>query len=197
MMRNPYGLVYDLDCAPGWIETDGAPDACPPGEEGEMAEKHIGTYLNDHLAGSTAALELLEHLEASQAGTEVARFAAELRAEVATDRGELEALMERLEVSESRTRKATAWLSEKASELKLRWDDLTGGELRLLEVLDALSIGIEGKRLLWRALASAAEDAPTLQGVDYEGLTRRAEEQRRRVETVRLDAARKALSPEP
>jgi len=162
-----------------------------------MAEKHIATYLNDHLAGSTAALELLEHLEASHAGTEVARFAAELRAEVAADRGELERLMERLEVSESRTRKATAWLAEKGSELKLRWDDLTGGALRLLEALDALSIGIEGKRLLWRALSAAAEDAPALQGVDYEGLTRRAEEQRGRVETVRLDAARKALRPEP
>ncbi|HSF43371.1 MAG TPA: hypothetical protein VLT87_26460, partial [Thermoanaerobaculia bacterium] len=69
--------------------------------------------------------------------------------------------------------------------------------LHLLEALDALSLGIEGKKILWRALAAAAEDAPALQGVDYEGLTRRAEEQRRRVEALRLDAARRALIPEP
>src|SRR5215212_3329376 len=119
----------------------------PPGQGGYMAEKHIATYLNDHLAGSTAALELLEHLESAHAGTEVVRFAAELRADVAADRQELEALMDRLQVAQSRTRRATAWLAEKASELKLRWEDRSGGPLHLLEALDALSLGIEGKRL--------------------------------------------------
>jgi hypothetical protein len=161
-----------------------------------MAEKHIATYLNDHLAGSTAALELLEHLEAVHASEEVRRFAADLRADVAADRGELEALMDRLQVAQSRTRKAAAWLTEKASELKLRWDDRASGALHLLEALDALSLGIEGKRGLWRALAAAAEDTVALQGVDYDSLTKRAEEQRRRVETLRLDAARRALIPE-
>ena len=161
-----------------------------------MAEKHIATYLNDHLAGSTAALELLEHLESAHDSAEVVRFAAELRADVAADRQELEALMDRLQVAQSRTRRAAAWLTEKASELKLRWDDRASGALHLLEALDALSVGIEGKRLLWRALAAAAEDALALQGVDYEHLTQRAEEQRGRVEALRLDAARRALIPE-
>ena len=63
-------------------------------------------------------------------------------------------------VAESRTRKATAWLTEKVTELKLRLDDPAGGALRLLEALEAVSLGIEGKRALWRALAAAAEDAP-------------------------------------
>lgn len=161
-----------------------------------MDEKHIATYLNDHLAGSTVALELLEHLEAAHTSEEVVRFAADLRADVAADRGELEALMDRLQVAQSRTRRAAAWLTEKASELKLRWDDRASGALHLLEALDALSVGIEGKRLLWQALAAAAEDTAALQGVDYDNLTKRAEEQRRRVETLRLDAARRALIPE-
>jgi|RhiMetdeSRZDD1v2_1073273.scaffolds.fasta_scaffold609614_2 hypothetical protein len=30
-----------------------------------MANKYLATYLNDHLAGSVAAIELLEHLEAA------------------------------------------------------------------------------------------------------------------------------------
>lgn len=161
-----------------------------------MADKHIATYLNDHLSGSAAAIEILEHLETAHAGTDVGRFATELRADVAVDRQELEALMGRLHVAESRTRKVTAWLAEKASELKLRLDDPAGGELRLLEALEALSLGIEGKRGLWQALTAAAEDAPALQVANYEGLTRRAEEQRRRVEAVRLEAARKALVPD-
>ena len=159
-----------------------------------MAREHIATYLNDHLAGATGAIELLEHLEKEHAGTEVGRLAAGLRADVEADRQALKSLMERLEVAQSRTRKAAAWLGEKAAELKLRLDDPAGGSLRLFESLEALSLGIEGKKSLWRALATAAEEAPDLQVADYEELIRRAEEQRNRVETARLEAARRALA---
>ena len=159
-----------------------------------MASDYIATYLNDHLAGATGALELLEHLETEHAGTEVGRLAAELRADVAADRQTLESIMDRLQVAQSRTRKAAAWLGEKAAELKLRLDDPAGGSLRLFESLEALSLGIEGKRSLWRALAAAAEEAPHLRVADYEDLIRRAEEQRSRVEAARLEAARRALT---
>jgi hypothetical protein len=162
-----------------------------------MSHEHIATYLNDHLAGSLVAIELLEHLESAHKGTGIERFAAELRADIAEDRLELEALMARLKVTESRTRKATAWLSEKVTEIKLRLDDSGDGSLRLLEAFEALSLGIEGKRGLWRALAAAAENAPALKLADYEELTRRAEEQRGRVEAERLKAARRALVPGP
>lgn len=104
--------------------------------------------------------------------------------------------MGRLRIAESRTRKATAWLAEKVTEIKLRLDDPGDGPLRLLEALEALSLGIEGKGAMWRALAAAAKEEPVLQVADYEGLARRAEEQRRRVEAVRLEAARRALIPE-
>lgn len=162
-----------------------------------MADAHIATYLNDHLAGSVVALELLEHLEAAHAGTPLESFLAELRADIAADRGELESLMNRLGIAESRTRKASAWLAEKITELKLRIDDPAGGELRLFESLEALSLGIEGKHSLWLALAAAAADAPGLKVLDYDRLAQRAVEQRRRVETLRLETARKALVPGP
>lgn len=159
-----------------------------------MAGEHIATYLNDHLAGAVSALELLEHLETAHAGTQVGRLAAELRADVEADRQTLESLMDRLQVARSRTRRAAAWLGEKVADLKLRLDDHAGGSLRLFESLEALSLGIEGKRSLWRALAIAAEEAPELRVADYEGLIRRAEDQRSRVETARLEAARRALA---
>jgi hypothetical protein len=162
-----------------------------------MAEPYLATYLNDHLAGSEGALELLEHLERAHAGTPLAHFAAELWADIVADRRELEALMTRLQVAVSRPRKAAAWLSEKVTELKLRLDDPPGGALRQLEVLEAVSLGIEGKRLLWRSLGVAAEGTPDLGGTDYGRRERRAEEQRRCVETVRLGAARAALGSAP
>jgi predicted nuclease with TOPRIM domain len=154
---------------------------------------NLATYLNDHLAGSVAAVELLEHLEETHAGTDVGRFLAELRAEVEADREELNALMARLAIDESVMRKTTAWLAGKLTDLKLRLDDSEGGELRLFESLEALSLGIEGKRLLWIAMAAAAKDAPKLRLIDYERLAQRAEGQRNRVEGRRLEAGKLAL----
>lgn len=161
-----------------------------------MADEHLATYLNDHLAGSVVAVELMENLEEVYRGTTVADFVAELHADVKADRQELEALMSRLQISESRTRKASAWLTEKVTELKLRLDDSTRGDLRLLESLEALSLGIEGKKSLWLALSVAAQDSPQLRVADYERLKQRAEEQRNRVETRRLEVARAALKME-
>ncbi len=162
-----------------------------------MADEHIATYLNDHLAGSMAAIELLEHLEKVYAGRGVGQAAAGLKAEIEADREELRAIMGRLEVDESRARKASGWLGSKVTELKLRLDDRSGGDLHLFEALEVLSLGIEGKHGLWRALAATAQDAPGLQVADYERLAQRAVDQRGRVEAMRLEAARKALVPGP
>jgi hypothetical protein len=48
---------------------------------------------------------------------------------------------------------------------------------------------------LWRALNAAADVSPELQGLlDYERMAQRAEEQRCRVEVVRLEAAKAAFA---
>jgi hypothetical protein len=161
-----------------------------------MADEHIATYLNDHLAGSVVAVELMENLEAVYADTPVAEFIAKLHADIEADRQELKELMDHLQVSESTARKASAWLTEKLTELKLRLDDPTRGDLRLFESLEALSLGIEGKRCLWLALSAAAEVSPQLLIADYERLMQRAEEQRGRVERKRLEVAKAALKLE-
>src|SRR5436309_1339004 len=121
----------------------------------------VATYLNDHLAGSVAAIDLLEHLERSHAGTDLAPFFARLRADILADRDELAALMDRLGVTPSRVRKAVAWVAEKFTRLKLHLDDAADGAFRLLESVEAVALGIEGKRALWRSLAAAAELAPS------------------------------------
>jgi hypothetical protein len=158
-----------------------------------MANEHLATYLNDHLAGSVVAVELMQSLESSYEGTLVATFVRELRADIEADQKELQRLMSSLEISESRTRKASAWLTEKLTALKLRFDDSEDGNLRLFESLEALSLGIEGKQSLWRALSAAAELSPEMRTLDYGVLQRRAQEQRDRVESKRIDVARKIL----
>ncbi len=157
-----------------------------------MANKHLATYLNNHLAGSVTALELLSSLETAQANPDMARFASELHAEIEADQQELEDLMQRLQITKSGPRQAGGWLAEKVMQIKLRLDDPADGALHLLESLEVLAVGIEGKRGLWRALAAAA--VPGLQLTDYERLTKRAEEQHQRVETTRLATAKTAFA---
>jgi hypothetical protein len=158
-----------------------------------MANEYLATYLNDHLAGSLAAVELLEHLEAAYAETTLASFFAEVRRDISVDRKELQRLMNCLRVTESRPRKVSAWLVGKVTVLKLRLDDSARGPLRLLESLEVLGLGIYGKLGLWRALDAAAHSSPELEGFDYERLAQRAEEQRWRIEVVRLEAAKAAF----
>jgi hypothetical protein len=64
--------------------------------------------------------------------------------------------------------------------------------LHLLESLELLLLGIEGKRRLWRALAHA--EVPGLPVTDYERFASRSEDQQQRVEAMRLAAAKKAFA---
>ena len=159
-----------------------------------MAHQDLATYLNDHLAGSVVALELLEHLEAVHSREPLRDFFRQLRADIAADRDELVALMKALNIDQSRTRKASAWLAEKFTELKLRVDDPKAGALLLFESLEALSLGIEGKRSLWITLAATSESTPSLKIADYGRLQQRAQEQRDRVEELRIKTALVALA---
>ncbi len=155
----------------------------------------LATYLNDHLAGSTAALQLLDHL-VETAGTPAERqFFTTIRAEVADDRATLEDLTRRIGDGPSTLRHIGGWLAEKASRLKLMLDDPSGHTLKELEALEMLTLGIHGKRGLWRALGEVSTVVPALAVVDLLRLEERADDQHARVEARRLDAARRVLRP--
>jgi hypothetical protein len=158
-----------------------------------MANDALATYLNDHLAGSVIALELLEHLEAERPQSPEGEVLATLRADIETDRDTLVQLMTRLEIDVSKPRQATAWITEKLGELKLRFDDPEPGALRRLEALETISLGIEGKRGLWEALRAVSNGVPGLEALDFPGLIGRAAAQRDAAERLRLRAAAEAL----
>jgi hypothetical protein len=151
---------------------------------------HLTTYLNDHLAGSVAALEILAELRKVD-GLEV--WATDLESEIVADRQELEQLMRRCDIATSTMRQTTAWLTERLAELKTRLDDHPGGTLQQLELIEALAIGIDGKSALWTAIQAVAAHVPALRSMDYPRLIQRAADQRRTVEVRRLLAAAAAL----
>ena len=158
-----------------------------------VSTQHLGTYLNDHLAGSVAALELIEHLAKNYPDTTLEGFFAELHTDISADQDVLRDLLRTFETSESAVRKAGAWLAEKVGRAKFGLEENDVSGTGLLEALEGLAMGITGKQLLWRALAAASEVVPQLSGLDYKHLEQRAVEQRDRVEQKRLAAAREAF----
>jgi hypothetical protein len=152
--------------------------------------ENLTSYLNDHLAGSVGALELLDRLIETYHGESLGRFFQDLREDVREDQEKLQELIGKLGAEESVVRKTGAWLVEKISRAKMPLAKSSDGQMGLFLALEALTLGITGKKSLWRALAAASQVEPKLARLDYTGLERRATEQLERVETKRLETAR-------
>jgi hypothetical protein len=157
-----------------------------------MTHRVLLTYLNDHLGGAVAALELLDHLLALPPQVDE-HLLTRLRKEIEQDQKVLQALIKDLGGQESTIRKAAAWLGEKMGQLKLRVDDPDRSELVEFESLETLALGIQGKLSLWRALAAVADQNPALSSLDLAELQARARDQFERAEQLRIQAARRAL----
>src|SRR5207248_1584660 len=83
-----------------------------------------------------------------------------------------------------------AWLTEKLSRGKFALAARSHPALALLEGLESLGLGIQGKLALWYALAEVAPPDPRLAGYPYQALEARAVLQHAAVERERLAAPR-------
>lgn len=156
------------------------------------AQKLLAIYLNDHLSGAAVGVELARRLRASNEGEpEFGPALAAICAEIEADRETLLSLMARLGVRRDPLKPAAAWLGEKLGRLKLNGQLRGYSPLSRVVELEGLALGIAGKLQLWRALERSLDSVP---GFDFEQLAERAEDQRRRVERLRLAAAQRAFS---
>lgn len=152
--------------------------------------KPIDIYMNDHYAGSVAAVEIAKRMINENAGTELGQFLTNFLSEVEEDRRTLEGLMDALEASRNPVKQAGAWLGEKFSRLKFGTE---AKDLANLLSIETLVMGVEGKILLWTALREAAAGQEVLAKVDFDDLAKRAQAQKDGLERHRLDLARTAL----
>src|SRR5918996_6049579 len=150
-------------------------------------DRLVAIYLQDHLAGSVAALELVERAARANAGNELGSFLTDLHGEISADKETLLATMRTLGVNPSRVKNAVAWTAEKAARLKANGGLLRYSPLSRVHELEALEAGIVGKRSLWTNLQ--AVDDSRLAGFDLPQLVERAEAQRAGVEEWRRRAA--------
>ena len=156
-----------------------------------MSHDNITTYLNDHLAGSVAAIELIDDLVNASDAASLKQFLGDLKRDIESDQKVLEQLIAGAGESEGVVRKAAAWISEKAVRAKFKVAGEDFGGLGLVQALEMLALGIRGKELLWRSLS--VSNGPPTRDVDLGKLEQRAIEQQRRVDERRLEAARAAF----
>ncbi len=154
--------------------------------------KELDSYLNDHLAGSVSALELIEHWAHLHDGKPLGVFFSQIDTEIRADQNVLRNLIHRLGVEESSLRQAGAWAAEKLGRARLMIAGGQQGSLGLVLTLEGLIMGIVGKKLLWRSLAAA--NLAKLNGYDFRELQRRAEQQIDRIEAERIRAAQLVLT---
>jgi hypothetical protein len=158
-----------------------------------MPGEALAIYLNDHLAGSVAALELIEGLLAHEDGRPLQQTLIGLRREITEDQETLRGILSQLDADESTLKRAAAWLVEKVGRAKLSLAEREDPALARLEGLESLALGIQGKAGLWRALAEVAAQDPRLGGHQFGTLEIRAVAQHAIVERERIAAAREAL----
>jgi hypothetical protein len=158
--------------------------------KGDMND-NLAAYLNDHLAGSVAAIELIDDLIKASEDQSLKIFFADLKRDIESDQKVLERLIADAGESEGGVRKAAAWLSEKAARAKFKIGGEDFGGLGLVQALEMLALGIRGKELLWRSLQNIRFIPPA--DVDLTKLEQRAIEQQQRVEAKRLEAVRAAF----
>lgn len=147
-----------------------------------MDDARLRTYLNDHLAGASAAVWALVRLAADHAGDELGPPLAQLRDDIRMDREALRDALDRLPAGESVWKRAlgvaggvVAW-GRNALPI--------GSRPTPAEELEALAIGVWGKRLLWGTMTRVAEHDERFADLDVEQLTERAEAQEK--ELLRL-----------
>jgi hypothetical protein len=161
-----------------------------------MSMEDLTIYLNDHLAGSVSAIELVDHLIETYKGKPLEPFFTNLRNEIDADQRALQDLIKKLGEKESAVRKAGAWVAEKLARMKVRVNDSEKDQMGLLQALEGLLLGITGKEALWSALEAASENVASLRGWDYARLQQSAREQRDLVDAKRLGSAREVFKSE-
>ena len=150
--------------------------------------KNLEIYLNDHLAGAIAALELLADLREQHKDEPLGDVLGTLEVDIDADKEALREVMRSLGMEESTVRQTGAWAAEKVAHARLK---IAGDQPGLVLALEGLIMGINGKRMLWRSLAVAKVLNPSKW--DFEKLERRAEDQIERAEAGRIRAAQRAF----
>src|SRR3954452_12236411 len=143
----------------------------------ELNRDLLSIYLNDHLAASTAGVDLAKRAAGQNDGTGFGDFLHDFAADAEADRNQLEDIMGRLDITRDQIKVGAGWLAEKLGRLKLNGRLIEYSPLSRVVELEGLIAGSNARLALWRVCAAAAPDEPRIADIDFVHLIQRVEEQ--------------------
>jgi hypothetical protein len=156
----------------------------------------LAIYLNDHLAGATAARELVRRAASSNRGSDYGRFLKLLATDLDEDRNTLLDIMRSLGAAVDQLKVLGGWGAEKLGRFKLNGRLLGYSPLSRVLELETLALGVRGKLALWRTLELLGPERPALESFELPYLITRAERQLNEIEGYRLRAGAEAFGAE-
>jgi hypothetical protein len=158
-----------------------------------MADRAMDLYLNDHLSGAMLGSDLAEQIRKRHEHTSLGDVMESLASQIEEDRQTLVDLMERMGTSTNPLKQVTGWVAEKASRVKFSGAGSGEPEHGAFMALEALTLGVEGKRSLWKVLKRVQGEYPALTATNLDELLDRADAQHELLERERLTAGIRAL----
>jgi hypothetical protein len=155
-----------------------------------MDHTQMRRYLEDHLAGADVGLTIASRLERAHPGTEISATMGRMSRQIREERALVADALRGLDTSPDLVRRAmgiVGSLGRLAGSLPLV------PEPSLLEDLEALAVGVWGKRLLWGAIGRVQEFESGFDGIDVDELAARAEEQEKEILALRQMAIAEVL----
>ena len=147
-------------------------------------------YLRDHLSGSDVALHVVHRLGSTNQGADGTLFR-RLFKEFEEDRSVVQTLLTQLAASGRSIKRAAGFASGTVLSVTAGGEP---GDLSLLRTLEALAIGVQGKRCMWRALQNLRTVPWTVQGMNFVELEAKAVNQWEAIEERRLALVERTFS---
>jgi hypothetical protein len=138
---------------------------------------YLTIYMNDQLAAGVLWRELARRAANGARGTQAGPALAEAADAITEDVATFEQIMVRLSLPRSRLKPALAIVGERLGRLKPNGHLVSTSPLSRFVELDALVMGIEGKKVLWENLRDHAGLAARLPDIDFDRLIARAQQQ--------------------
>ncbi|MFD2255926.1 hypothetical protein ACFSSA_04485 [Luteolibacter algae] len=127
----------------------------------------LESYLNDHLAGSSAGILMTQRLLENTVDEEEREFFQSLLEKIENDRGQLEQVIESLELKLHGAKQTMSGMFARIGLWRMDFNGLRIGELGKFELLELLILGIQGKGLLWNVLGDISVSYPSLEKYDF------------------------------
>ena len=128
-------------------------------------------YLRDHLSGADVAIRVVHRLGSTNRGTEDGTLFRRLSKEFEEDHSVVRTLLTHLGASGRSIKRAAGFASGAVLSVPAGGEP---GDLSLLRTLEALAIGVQGKRCMWRALQNLRTVPSSVDGMTFAELEAKA-----------------------